>query len=155
MLSNKSPQNLTYTNEHLLPHYSWGQASGHGLGGIDPQAQDLSTRPQFSCWPGLWFHLKAQLEENQLPSSLMWLLAEDVPPRLSDPRPQVFAGCWLMVPLGALPYRPLHKAAGKVASQREEKRAATVYGNLTSEATIYCFSYTLVVMGKSVGAAHA
>lgn len=85
----------------------------------------------------------------------MWLLAEDVPPRLSDPRPQVFAGCWLMVPLGALPYRPLHKAAGKVASQREEKRAATVYGNLTSEATIYCFSYTLVVMGKSVGAAHA
>lgn len=34
-LRNKSPQNFTGNNEHVLPpYYSWGQASGQGWAGI-------------------------------------------------------------------------------------------------------------------------
>ena len=99
----------------------WG--FGHGLAGSSGSAS--LHKASIRCQPGLWFHLKAQPEENQFPSSLTWLLADEVPHSLLNWGLQFFTGCLLKVSLSSLPHGLPHRAVYNMASEREERVSQT------------------------------
>ena len=136
----------------LIIPVGWG--SGHGLAGSSGSVS--LHKASIKCQPGLWIHLKAQPEENRFPSSLTWLLANEVPHSLLNRGLQFFIGCLLKVSLSSLPQGPPRRAVYNMASEREERVSQTgamVFGepSLRNDTPLFLYPVT----SESLGPAHA
>ena len=124
-------------------------------------AGNLCLKVFHNCGPGLWSHLKAQLEKDT-PVNSRGCWQESAPHGVLNKEPHFPMACWPEASLSSLPHVPLQRTAHNCklwpslrAGQWEQEWARQKpqsFWNLTLEGTSLC--HILFVRSKSLGPAH-